>query len=54
MFWSVPIFWLFAMYDFHLLKKCWMNYLVLGLLMAGFLGCYLIRLVAYFGGIYVL
>lgn len=54
MFWSVPVFWLFAVYDLRLLKNRRMNDLILGLLMVGFSGCYLLRLVAYFRGISVL
>ncbi len=54
MFWSVPVFGWLLLYDLHPLKRQWQNGLILGLLLAGYLGCYLIRLVAYLRGEIVL
>ena len=50
MFWSVPVFWVFMMYDLQLLKSRRVNAMLIGVLIVGFLGCYLIRLVAYLRG----
>ena len=50
MFWSVPVFFLFWLYDCRLLKNRTLNNWILGGLTVAFVGCYLIRLIVFSGG----
>ncbi len=50
MFWSVPVVALFALWDFSPLPKKWQNHWILGLITAGVLILYLIRLILFLQG----
>lgn len=50
MFWSVPLVALFVLYDCRLFRRPWLNTLVLGLVLAGFLVCYFVRLPGFLDG----
>ena len=50
MFWSVPVFFLFVLFDGRLLKcDRWNNLLLYGLV-AAYVGCYVARLFSFLGG----
>ena len=44
MFWSVPFLALYILFDGQLFKNKWVNYGALGLILGGFVICYMIRL----------
>ena len=44
MFWSVPFLALYILFDGQLFRNKWVNYGLLGLILAGFMACYIIRL----------
>lgn len=50
MFWSVPFLFLFLVYDGQLFRRPQLNTVVLGCLIVGLLGCYLIRLICFLSG----
>lgn len=50
MFWSVPALALYILYDGVLFRNRRLNNWVLALILAGFLVCYIIRLVSFLGG----
>lgn len=50
MFWSVPVFALYGIFDFRLFRNKKIDDWLLGLLLAALFGSYLIRLVVYFSG----
>ncbi len=45
MFWSVPILVLLYLFDGRLFKYKWLNYLITGSILAGFIVCWVIRLI---------
>lgn len=47
MFWGVPVFILFALYDFHLIPVRWINIFIMAALGLGIIVCYLLRLTAF-------
>lgn len=50
MFWSIPVFFLFVLFDGRLLKNSRWNHLLLYGLVAAYLGCYVARLLGFLGG----
>ena len=44
MFWSVPLLVLYVLFDGRLFRNKWVNYGLLGLILAGFALCYILRL----------
>ena len=44
MFWSVPVLALYILFDGQLFRSKWVNYGLLGLILAGFIVSYIIRL----------
>lgn len=50
MFWSVPVFFVFWLYDCRLLKNRLLNNWILGGLTAAFVICYGIRVICFLGG----
>ena len=44
MFWSVPIIYVFFLTDGHIFKSKWINYLILALILCGFVAVFLFRL----------
>ncbi len=49
MFWSVPIAYLYILYDGRLFRNRWLNLTVLLLIGAGFLIAYIIRIIEFLG-----
>ena len=54
MFWCVPIIVLFAIYDWNLFNKRWINILILSILGVAFVVCYIVRLLAFLQGNYAI
>ena len=50
MFWSIPVFMLFVLFDGRLLRSETWNRIFLYGLVAAYFGCYIIRLIAFLGG----
>lgn len=50
MFWSVPIFAVYILYDGTLLRNRLWNNWILGILLGCFAVCYIVRLIVYLGG----
>ena len=50
MFWSVPVFLLYILYDGRLFRNLRLNNWILFSFLGGFLLCYLIRLIVFLGG----
>lgn len=50
MFWSIPLLILYAIFDGRLLKRRKWDTVLLGLILAGFVVCYALRLVGYLRG----
>lgn len=50
MFWSVPVFILFILFDGRLFRNARLNHWLLGGLAAAFFLCYVFRLIAFLGG----
>lgn len=50
LFWSVPLFGLYILYDGEFFRNRRLNYWVLGILLAAFLVCYCIRLIVFLDG----
>ena len=50
LFWSVPVFLLYILYDGRLFRNLRLNNWILFSFLGGFLLCYLIRLIVFLGG----
>lgn len=50
MFWSVPLLFLYILYDGALFRNHLLNNWILGTVLGGFALCYIIRLIIYLGG----